>query len=415
MKNIRLKTQGWLFSFLPLTLISGPFLSDLSLSLISIIFLCNKEVYLNKKYFKNYFFLFFIILNLYFVASSLLSENILVSLKSSFFYFRFYVFAIAVWYILDKDEIWLERFFNILKISFIILLIDGFIQYFFGKNIIGLELQPGPRVSSFFGDELILGSYLSRLLPVLFGLLIYFYKGNKVKLYIFSSFFLIFADVLTFLSGERTAFFIINLSSILIIFLINNFRNFRLATYFISILIIILSTNIIPTSKSRIIDQTIDQIGLNNNGKKYLISPEYERIYKTGYEIFKENKIFGAGPNMFRIKCKNFELIDKNNYQCTTHPHSVYLQILSETGILGLIIFVNIFLGICFLTFKHFIFKIFKKQNYIQDDLTVCLIVSVFISTFPFIPSGNFFNNYISIIYFLPVGILLWKMNSKNN
>ena len=152
MKNIRLKTQGWLFSFLPLTLISGPFLSDLSLSLISIIFLCNKEVYLNKKYFKNYFFLFFIILNLYFVASSLLSENILFSLKSSFFYFRFYIFAIAVWYILDKNEIWLKRFFNILKISFIILLIDGFIQYFFGKNIIGLELQPGPRVSSFFGE-----------------------------------------------------------------------------------------------------------------------------------------------------------------------------------------------------------------------------------------------------------------------
>lgn len=414
MKNIGLKTQGWLFSFLPLTLISGPFLSDLSLSLISIIFLCNKEVYLNKKYFKNYFFLFFIILNLYFITSSFLSENILVSLKSSFFYFRFYVFAIAVWYILDKDEIWLERFFNILKFSFLILLIDGFIQYFFGKNIIGLELQPGPRVSSFFGDELILGSYLSRLLPILFGLLIYFYKGNKFKLYFFSSFFLILADVLTFLSGERTAFIIINFSSILIIFLINNFRNFRLATYFVSLLIILSFINYYPTSKNRIIDQTIDQIGINKE-KKNIVSPEHEKIYKTGFEIFKENKIFGAGPNMFRIKCKNFELIDKNNYQCTTHPHSVYLQILSETGILGLIIFANIFLGICFLMSKHFIFKIFKKQNYIQDDLTVCLIVSVFISVFPFIPSGNFFNNYISIIYFLPVGILLWKMNSENN
>ena len=76
------------------------------------------------------------------------------------------------------------------------------------------------------------------------------------------------------------------------------------------------------------------------NEKKYLISEEYEKIYATGYEIFKENKIFGMGPNMFRKKCKNLELTDKDRYQCTTHPHSTYLQILSETGIFGMIIFV---------------------------------------------------------------------------
>ena len=413
-KYIGLNTQGWLFSFLPITLITGPFLADLSLSLISLIFLLNKKIYLDKKYFRNYFFYFFVILNLYFVVSSLLSENPLFSLKSSFFYFRFYIFAIAVWYILDQSEIWLVRFFNILKFSFIILLIDGFVQYFFGKNIIGLEIHAGPRVSSFFGDELILGSYLSRLLPLLFGLLIYYYKENKIKLYIFSSFFLIFSDVLVFLSGERTAFFFINLSSILIILLINNFKTFRLATYLIATLIILFLVNINPSSKNRIVDLTLDQIGVNNE-KKYLISEEYEKIYTTGYEIFKENKIFGMGPNMFRKKCKNLELTDKDRYQCTTHPHSTYLQILSETGIFGMIIFVNILLFICFVMIKHFALRVFKKQDYIKDNLTICLIVSVFISIFPFIPSGNFFNNYISIIYFLPVGILLWKLNLKNN
>ena len=41
---------------------------------------------------------------------------------------------------------------------------------FFGSNILGYELESGPRVSSFFGDELILGSYLSRFFPILFGL-----------------------------------------------------------------------------------------------------------------------------------------------------------------------------------------------------------------------------------------------------
>ena len=56
-----------------------------------------------------------------------------------------------------------------------ILLVDGFIQFTFEKNLLGFELAEGPRVSSFFGDELILGSYVSRLLPILTGIFILIY------------------------------------------------------------------------------------------------------------------------------------------------------------------------------------------------------------------------------------------------
>ena len=47
---------------------------------------------------------------------------------------------------------------------FVVLIIDGFYQFIFKQNIIGLELR-GDRVSSFFKDELIYGSYLSKFLP----------------------------------------------------------------------------------------------------------------------------------------------------------------------------------------------------------------------------------------------------------
>ena len=68
-----------------------------------------------------------------------------------------------------------------------ILLVDGFIQFTLKKNLLGFELAEGPRVSSFFKDELILGSYVSRLLPILTGIfiLIYMQPIKKTYLYIF--------------------------------------------------------------------------------------------------------------------------------------------------------------------------------------------------------------------------------------
>ena len=53
--------------------------------------------------------------------------------------------------------------------TYAILICDGYYQYFNGENILGFKLS-GVRVSSFFGDELIMGSYLSRLFPLLFAL-----------------------------------------------------------------------------------------------------------------------------------------------------------------------------------------------------------------------------------------------------
>ena len=123
--NIALKDWPvYLLILLPLAIISGPFFSDLFIIIIDIWFLVKifKNNDLKKKYLNNNFFLFFILFNFYLVTVSLFSENYLYSLKSSFFYFRFYIFAFAICMIFEYlQNVSLRYFFY--SVSFAIILI----------------------------------------------------------------------------------------------------------------------------------------------------------------------------------------------------------------------------------------------------------------------------------------------------
>ena len=50
---------SWIIILMPALLISGPFLSDLGLSLVAILFLINSIKNKLKKYYDNYYFKFF--------------------------------------------------------------------------------------------------------------------------------------------------------------------------------------------------------------------------------------------------------------------------------------------------------------------------------------------------------------------
>ena len=79
---------------LPVSLVTGPFFSDLFIILLGIIFIYN--FFLKKIEFKNYNYLFFFLLfYLIIVFISIISEFKYNSLSSSLFYFRFILFAYA--------------------------------------------------------------------------------------------------------------------------------------------------------------------------------------------------------------------------------------------------------------------------------------------------------------------------------
>ena len=195
--------QSSIIILMPVLLISGPFLSDLGVSIVSILFLINSKKNNLVKYYKNYYFKIFILFWLILILSSLLSENTLISLKNSLFYFRFGIFSLCVWYLLDTKILKIKYIFISILICFTSLIIDGYAQYIFGKNLFGYELYDKYRVSSFFGSELILGSYLARFFPILFGLFIYLDKPNKNKLMLFAlTIIFILSEGLIFLSAK---------------------------------------------------------------------------------------------------------------------------------------------------------------------------------------------------------------------
>lgn len=396
---------------IPFLLITGPFLSDLSLSICAIIFIFNIFKLKNYTYVKNtysYIFLFFIVL---LITSSFLSNDILYSSKSSIFYIRFYFFTLSTWYLINIDIKIINYIFISILVCFTILIFDGFTQFFFNQNIFGWPLIK-TRVSSFFGDELILGSYLSRLFPILFAGMIFRYEKYKNKdffFYLVLSIFIL-SEVLIFLSGERVAFFYLNLSALFILILSANYKKIRLFTLSFSLILIIIISNFAPQFKERMVDKTVEQIGIQSD-IKYYFSSQHTDHYISAVKMFKDNIFFGIGPKMFRKECSNTKYI-VSNYSCSSHPHSTYIQLLSETGLFGFLILFFVFCYFSFKSAEHFFLKIFKKKK-IFNDFQIALLSAILITLWPIAPTGNFFNNWISIVYFYPIGIFLWTLENQ--
>jgi O-antigen ligase len=404
----------FLFSLIPFFLITGPFLSDLAVSIIGLSFLiyCTKKK--NFSFFKKKYFYFFLIFWIYLIINSLFNNFNLDSLKISFFYIRFPIFFIAIIALLKFDNRFMKYFFYCILVCFSSLLFDGLYQYYSGENIFGLKKQTEYRVSSFFGDELILGSYLSRLLPLFFAILIVFFKDSK-KYLIFSIIIFILCEVLVFLSGERTALFYINLSALFIIFFSNNLKKLRLVSFCISLSLIVLISFLFPQAKKRVVDQTIDQLNISNLNKNiekiYIFSKQHTHHYISAYRMFLDNKFFGVGVKNFRNFCDD-KKYNVSKLSCSTHPHNSYIQILSETGLFGFFFLIVLLLSYIYYLAKH-IFCKFKK-SYFFTDFQICVLSGIAIILWPFAPTGSIFNNWLNITYFLYLTFFIWSIENKS-
>ena len=415
--------------FIPFTFIAGIFVTEVSVFILTIYFLIKNR---NFDYFRDKLILCFIIFAIYIAVVAIFKIDHIDLKISSIFYFRYILFALSIYYLLEipkKELIEIKNILSIIFLLFLFIFFDSFYQFFVGKNLFSYEII-NLRISSIFGEELILGSFLIKTLPILLWFIFYFkfdMEKHRLFLIIFFSFFLI----TIYLSGGRTSFALMLLLVFLIIFFLKPLKKI----FIYSLITLVLFISLTSSSKfgksdifNRMVKKSFNQITnnfflegdnmvftqekLSDSKKKIkknlkLFSSDHQGHYELALNLFSQNPIVGVGAKGFRFHCRKINYYSEIGI-CSTHPHNTAIQLLSETGFLG---FLSYAIFLFFIIFNFFRF-LKKNSEFNKKNGFLVISIGLLIYLFPFLPSGNFFNNWSSIILFYYVGFYLYSYNN---
>ena len=347
-------------------------------------------------YKKNFFFLknktiiFLFILYIYLIFNSFISIDYTEGVFRNFGFLRIIILFATINYFF-QDEIFFKKVFKFWTIIIFIVLIDVFIESFTGTNIFGFSNNiadaGGNRIVSFFKDEPIVGGYLNGFFLIIIGFMFNEFKDNKNYLIIILSIIFIISILLT---GERSS--VIKAVLGIIVFFIF-YKNINMKKKLIIILTMILLIPIIVMNSFSLKKRFIQNISIMIEHKYDNV---YFHLYRSGFEVFKNNKLFGVGNKNYRIEtCK--EVKKNKNYRCTTHPHQIYFEFLSEHGLIGTFIILSIFYKLIFSK----ILGTVREKNYIKIG---SLIYLIFVFT-PVLPTGAFFTDHMLILFTINLAI----------
>jgi len=396
---------------MPAALAAGPVVMEMlifivCLSFILLVTIKKINFHIDKKV--TVFLLFYLTIVL---ISSFLSIDSIVSLKSGVLSFRFTIFILASIYLLNVFKPVYKYLFYTYFIIVLFLITDGYVQFFFGKDFFLIPGINSTIITGVFGDEKKLGSFIARMIPILIGLSGILFE--KKKTFLLSCSLIFFSIPLLIFTHERvTLIFVL----ITIIFTAVYFwgvitDNIKLSFSFLFLLIfiplLVFGLNIRNIS-SKVENTKIQIMGGGNKIKNVKFwSGQHQAFAETALEIFKKNPIFGSGIKTYRISCQQIRL-DYDIINCSTHPHNIFFQLLSETGLAGIFLYLVVLLIIS----KELLCFFFGKN---KRTLSIFFLLSFCFYYNPIFPSGQFFNNWYMGIGTFPLIFYFHNLINKND
>ena len=390
--NVNDKSVIYLIYFLPIALLAGSLVINITILLISGLFLY--EIISKKKLdiFKNtYAVLLFVIFVYIFLNSIFIAKNFDSVIRAVGF-LRFIILTYAIAYYLNiQNNKYQKKILLFWTAVFLIVTFDLIFEFIFGFNTLNFKSDYGGRLAGFTGDELKIGGYYFGF--VLLSLSIFYEKKN-----IFVLLLIIFL-ITSYLIGERSNFIKVFLILNLLYFLFFKYNIYKkILSSLIPFLVIFLVTFFYTnqwgqkTIKIRFYENIFNPI-LQNDINTFLSTSRHISHYNSAIEIFNDNKIFGVGIKNFRNESYHRQINLGHKYQASTHPHQIHFELLSELGALGYI------LMMFFLIYSIINgFRAFKTKN---DPAIIASVLFVLATILPILPSGSFFTTYGATIFWI--------------
>ena len=424
--NSKINFLSILLSLMPISFIAGNMIININIIfilLVSLFFYGKKIFQFNYLLLDKLIILYFLLIiftgfyNYYFFDLENINSYI-VSPTKSLLFLKYLILYLIIRFLVSNGLISLKLFFISCALSSVFVSLDIFYQFYNGKDIFGLEtIGIGRKLGGPFGDELIAGSFIQRFsLFAFFVFPIFFSKySNKISKFLIPILFVIFLLGII-LSGNRMPMILFIFSIFLILLLQKQTRKFFIP--FIIIFGVIFSilfnfnvevrTNFKNLNKQLTTMSTLILSGDYNNYN----NTSYLREFSSFYETWLMNKYIGGGIKNFRFYCHHRPKIEKNaKFICNMHPHNYYLEILTETGIVGFGLISIIFL---ILLYKTFYKKYFTNTSIKDNNLIIPFIFLFIVEIFPIKSTGSFFTTGNSTYLFLIMGILVGLLSKDN-
>ena len=421
--NNKIKLLNLFISLIPLSLILGNLAININVIIICILGLLlygKKNFFLEDKIYQYLIYIFFfyiIIITLYNNAFNFNESNLYkVNFFKSLFLLRFLILFLIINQLIANNALNFKLFYISCAFFSFLISFDLLFQVIFKKNLIGLEISMH-RPSSFFGEENIAGGYLQKfiLFFIFFCALSKKITNKENLLFIL---FIIFSIPIIITVNRMSV--LIYLSTFMFFLLIHkSFKQIFLAIFLlISIILFLIKIQVVDRIEAQFNIFKSDTVHLITSAPKLFLYNQYDGgleigpsgylfHFNSGIQIWKKNKIFGHGLKSFPLNCKY------GDYQtCNTHPHNYVIEIMVDTGIIGLVSIYSLFI-IALLKFIKFYFS---NKNKRSKFMLLPIFFIIFFEFFPFRSSGSFFTtgNAVIIFLFLSFFINFKKINFQD-
>ncbi len=419
------------FMLVPIFLITGPALPDITVTFCALFFLFYFLI-LKKDYnfLKDSFFLVSVVFwfSIIFISFFAFDKN--KSFQDSIIFFRLLIIPTIGYFLFFNNEDKIKKTISIIFICVIFVLVDTLYQFFnynseigFQNDILGFSSKWYGRLTGPFGNELVPGAYLSK-----FGLLGYlfflFIKKTKYQNF-FEILYLSFIGLVCFASGERMALATYFLALFFLLIFLKNKRFIFFSSILFSVFLIILTIIFHPFYNDyKVIDSTHLHQGLTV--EKYFDCPEdtgkqcskiiklqpglikvlnnfsssaYGEIYSVGLNMFLDNPITGVGISNYQTSCININKYKDLmvNYDCASHPHNLYVQWLSEGGMIT-------FSSFLLLLFSILYFLLNGCNNHVFKYISIAIILILF---WPVMSTGSLIKNWNGVLSFYIIALCI--------